>query len=91
MIHFERIEKLIRQKIKRLEVPENLLVKETPFEESQKMAKELDEIKKKENPEYKGAFHEKKKSNTKTPNSKDKKPAYGKKANQKTNKFKGKR
>lgn len=82
--HLEKIEKLIRQKIERVAVPAELLMAETPFDEQQAMARELDEIKKKENPDYKGAFHEKKKSNKKT-------PADNKKPSQKTNKYKKKR
>ena len=58
--HLEKIQKLIRQKIKEVEIPEKLLVKETPFAEAQAMAKEIDMQKRKENPDFKGAFHEKK-------------------------------
>jgi ATP-dependent RNA helicase RhlE len=58
--HLEKIEKLIRQRINELEVPSNLYVKETPFTEAQAMAKEIDMQKRKDNPEFKGAFHEKK-------------------------------
>ena len=58
--HLEKIEKLIRQRINELEVPSNLNVKETPFTEAQAMAKEIDMQKRKDNPDFKGAFHEKK-------------------------------
>ncbi|MCF8285007.1 MAG: DEAD/DEAH box helicase [Sphingobacteriales bacterium] len=58
--HLTKIEKLIRQKINELEVPTNLYVKETPFTEAQAMAKEIDMQKRKDNPDFKGAFHEKK-------------------------------
>lgn len=58
--HIEKIQKLIRQKIKEVEVPENLYVKETPFTEAQAIAKEIDMQKRKEDPDFKGAFHEKK-------------------------------
>jgi ATP-dependent RNA helicase RhlE len=67
--HLNKIQKLIRQRIPVLEVPKNLLVEETPFAESQAMAREIDHQKRKENPDYQGAFHEKK-------NNKDDKPNY---------------
>lgn len=63
--HIEKIQKLIRQKITELEVPENLYIKDTPFTESQAIAKEIDLQKRKENPDFKGAFHEKKFANSK--------------------------
>lgn len=63
--HIEKIQKLIRQKISEVEVPASMYVKDTPFAESQAMAKEIDLQKRKENPEFKGAFHEKKYANSK--------------------------
>jgi ATP-dependent RNA helicase RhlE len=63
--HISKIEKLIRQKIREKEVPLSLLAEATPFAEAQAMAREIDLQKKKENPEYKGAFHEKKFANSK--------------------------
>lgn len=58
--HFERVEKLIRQKLPRLELPEGVRVSETPFTESQAMLKHLDTLRKKADPTFQGAFHEKK-------------------------------
>lgn len=58
--HLNKIQKLIRQRIPVLEVPTKLLVEETPFAESQAMAREIDHQKRKENPDFQGAFHEKK-------------------------------
>jgi ATP-dependent RNA helicase RhlE len=58
--HLERIEKLIRMKIPFKEIPNEVIIEETPFEERQEQAKEIDAIKKKENPDFQGAFHEKK-------------------------------
>lgn len=58
--HFERIEELIRMAVDELEIPSSVDVPATPFEEKQEYARELDKLKQKENPEYKGAFHEKK-------------------------------
>lgn len=58
--HLERIEKLIRMKIPYAELPDGVVVEETPFEEHQEQAKEIDQIKRKEDPDFQGAFHEKK-------------------------------
>lgn len=66
--HLEKIQKLIRQKIEVKEVPAALYISETPFKESQDMAKEIDNQKRRENPEYKGAFHEKKNDKSKQKN-----------------------
>ncbi|EMR02329.1 DEAD/DEAH box helicase [Cesiribacter andamanensis] len=60
LYHFTRIEELIRRPIPRLEVPEEMIEAKTPFEEQQDMAREIDRQKRKENPDFKGAFHEKK-------------------------------
>jgi len=54
------IEKLIRQQIPVLDIPAEVFVEETGYQESQMMAREIDLQKRKENPEFKGAFHEKK-------------------------------
>lgn len=60
MIHISRIEALIRQPIPKQPIPKNVTIEETPFEEKQLIAREIDLIKRKENPDFKGAFHEKK-------------------------------
>ena len=60
MYHIEKIEKIIRMQIPEEEIPSEVELTETPFEESQEYARELDFYKKKEDPTYKGAFHEKK-------------------------------
>jgi ATP-dependent RNA helicase RhlE len=41
-------------------MPEAVEIPETPFEEKQEMLREIDEQRKKEDPNFKGAFHEKK-------------------------------
>ena len=64
-IHLERIEKMIRTGIPVAMVPENLIVQETPYEESQEMLKKLDNQRKKADPEFQGAFHVKKLKNQK--------------------------
>jgi ATP-dependent RNA helicase RhlE len=58
--HLAKIEVLIRMTIPRQPIPAEVEVPKTPFAESQLMAREIDNQKKKENPDYKGAFHEKK-------------------------------
>ncbi|HTI57810.1 DEAD/DEAH box helicase [Mucilaginibacter sp.] len=58
--YIRKIEKLIRQEIPVLALPEEVFVEETPYEERQAQAREIDDQKRKENPDFKGAFHEKK-------------------------------
>jgi ATP-dependent RNA helicase RhlE len=58
--HFEKIEKIIRMPVPQESIPDIVEVAETPFEEKQAYAKEIDNQKRKENPDFKGAFHEKK-------------------------------
>jgi len=59
--HLKKIEQLMGQKIEELQLPQSVLVAETSFEENQKMEREIDHQKRLENPEFKGAFHKKKK------------------------------
>lgn len=58
--HIAKIEKLIREKIPVMILPKEILPEETPFEEKQEMAREIDRQKRKEDPTYQGAFHERK-------------------------------
>jgi len=60
MYYLKKIEKLIRQTIPLKDVPEEVFVEKTPFAERQDIAREIDNQKKRDNPDYKGAFHEKK-------------------------------
>ncbi len=55
-----KIEKLIRQYINVLPLPTEVFVEETPYNEQQEIAREIDNQKRKEDPDFKGAFHEKK-------------------------------
>ncbi len=58
--HVKKIQKLIGQKIRVDELPPEVIIEETPFEEKQVMLKEIDSQRKKEDPNYQGAFQEKK-------------------------------
>lgn len=58
--HFEKIEELIRMKVEELPIPDAVDVPATPFEEKQGYERELDKLRQRDNPDYKGAFHEKK-------------------------------
>jgi len=58
--YIHKIEKLIRQSIPVKDIPQDVFVEDTPFEERQVQAREIDNQKRAENPEFKGAFHEKK-------------------------------
>ena len=64
--HFiHKIEQLIRQQIPVLNIPEKVFIEETPYEEKQAIDKEIDDQKRKADPDFKGAFHEKKTLNQK--------------------------
>ncbi len=58
--HVKKIQQLIKQTIARLPLPEGVEEFETPKPEFQLQMREIDRQKRLENPEYKGAFHEKK-------------------------------
>lgn len=58
--HFEKIEELIRMDVPEVAIQKSVKITETPFAEQQIYARELDKLKQRENPDYKGAFHEKK-------------------------------
>ncbi len=57
----ERIQELIREKIPVKPLPRQVIVEETGFDEAQLIARSLDYQKRKADPSFKGAFHEKKK------------------------------
>ncbi len=61
--YIDKIEKLIRQQIPVLAIPEGVFIEKTGFEERQAIAREIDAQKRKENPDFQGAFHEKKTAN----------------------------
>jgi len=58
--HLHKIEKLIRMQIIEKKIPEGVVIEATSRSERQDQLREIDRQKKLENPEFKGAFHEKK-------------------------------
>jgi ATP-dependent RNA helicase RhlE len=58
--YLRKIEKLIRQSIPVKNMPDDVFVEATPYEEKQDQAREVDMQKRRDDPEFKGAFHEKK-------------------------------
>jgi ATP-dependent RNA helicase RhlE len=58
--HLRKIEKLVQKFIPEKPVPPQIAIEPTPFEEKQSLLKEIDKQKRAENPEFRGAFHEKK-------------------------------
>ncbi len=60
-----KIQKLIKQTIPVEPMPPEVFIEETPYEERQDQNREIDLQKRKEDPDFKGAFHEKKTLNQK--------------------------
>jgi len=60
MHHLHEIEKVIKMQIPEAPLPPEVPVVATDTEERQEIAQELDNIKRKADPDFKGAFHEKK-------------------------------
>ena len=58
--HLKKIQKLIGQKIPVAELPKQVEIVATPFDEQQLILREIDMQRLREDPEYQGAFHEKK-------------------------------
>jgi len=58
--YLKKIEKLIRQRIPVTVIPAGVFIEVTGYDEKQEIDREIDRQKKKENPEFAGAFHEKK-------------------------------
>lgn len=58
--HVKKIEKLMGQAISLIDPPADLEIPKTSKEEKLEQAREIDRQKKRDNPDYKGAFHEKK-------------------------------
>jgi ATP-dependent RNA helicase RhlE len=64
--HLKKIEKIIRQVIPERALPSEIKIHKTPFEESQAMERDIDHQKRLENPNFQGAFHEKKEKSPKS-------------------------
>jgi len=58
--HLTNIQKIIRQTIPVFEIPEVVHIEKTETEEKQEQAREIDRQKRLDDPDFKGAFHEKK-------------------------------
>ena len=58
--HIGKIQKFIRGKIPMKDLPSAIEIEETPYGEQQDMARAIDEQKKRDDPTFMGAFHEKK-------------------------------
>ncbi|UBM57534.1 DEAD/DEAH box helicase [Marinilongibacter aquaticus] len=75
--HIGKIEKIIRAEIPRRAIPKEVDVPSTPFDEQQAILREIDNQRKKEDPTFKGAFHEKKNKPGKSSTFKPKKARKG--------------
>jgi ATP-dependent RNA helicase RhlE len=64
--HIKKIEKIIRSEIPLEKIPAEVEITETPFDEKQMFLREIDSQRKKQDPTFKGAFHEKKRRSTST-------------------------
>ncbi len=58
--HLKKIQKLIGDKIPVATIPTEVEILPTPFEEEQKMRRQIDDQRKREDPTFQGAFHDKK-------------------------------
>jgi ATP-dependent RNA helicase RhlE len=60
--HVGKIEGVIRERIPRKKLPATIPVEETTREEAQEIAREIDRQKRKEDPTFQGAFHDRKRN-----------------------------
>ncbi|HLT06282.1 MAG TPA: DEAD/DEAH box helicase [Cyclobacteriaceae bacterium] len=58
--HFGRIQEIIRMEVPEEAIPSQIDVPDTPFAEKQAYEREIDNQRRKADPDFKGAFHEKK-------------------------------
>ena len=70
MLHIRKIEEVIRESIPLIQLPGSVEVTTTEKSERIEMEREIDHFKRRENPDFKGAFHEKKKVNSRSKSSK---------------------
>jgi ATP-dependent RNA helicase RhlE len=68
--HIRKIEKIIKMTIPVAPIPEKVVIEETPFEEQQEILRELDALRRKDDPTFQGAFHEKKHAKSNSPKQK---------------------
>ena len=73
-IHMREIEHVISEKIAERMIPEHIVIPQTDKEEEKQIALEIDRIKRAKDPEFKGAFHEKKQRIFHKPPVKNRKP-----------------
>ena len=69
--HLRRIEALIRQQVPEKPLPNEIQILPTDFTEQQLIARSIDNQRKKEDPTFKGAFHEKKNKHAQQRNGKN--------------------
>src|SRR5471030_2140841 len=60
LYYIRKVEKLIRQTIPATNIPADVFIEATPYEEKQDQDREVDMQKRRDDPDFKGAFHEKK-------------------------------
>ena len=65
--HLKKIEKLIRMEIPVNEIPSDVIIEPTGFDERQNQLREIDRQRKIDDPTFKGAFHSKKSRQPKSP------------------------
>lgn len=58
--HLKKIEAIIRMHVPELDLPADIEIEKTSKQERQDQAREIDRQRRREDPDYKGAFHEKK-------------------------------
>ncbi|MGB3618282.1 MAG: DEAD/DEAH box helicase [Catalinimonas sp.] len=72
--HLKKIERIIRTPVPRHPLPEGIQVPKTPTAEKQEQAREIDRQRRRDDPSYQGAFHEKKKKPARPPKEKTRRP-----------------
>ncbi|MEM6362422.1 MAG: DEAD/DEAH box helicase [Bacteroidota bacterium] len=62
MLHVGKIEEIIKESVPKLKIPAAVAISKTDKAEQIEMEREIDLFKRRENPDFKGAFHEKKRT-----------------------------
>ena len=60
LLHLKKVEELIRMEISPMSIPEEVEIEQTKKGEEIEINRQIDKVKRKEDPNFKGAFHEKK-------------------------------